>query len=160
MQNKEIKEAQALSSILYLYFHSDLHRSMTFERAKTALLPPIRLGFYTVFFTFERPSSALTWAFFSADAEQRFVNNEPIVPADWRSGKRLWITEVVAPFSSAALLRTARWFRSSLRPETTRVRYLRVDGDFEVRKVVEYNRRGGDVWRPRVIDPNDIPPHD
>jgi cytolysin-activating lysine-acyltransferase len=52
-----------------------------------------------VFKTGEKPFAFVSWALLNEEAEKRLISGQPrLRPGDWRSGDRLWLIDVVAPF--------------------------------------------------------------
>ena len=47
----------------------------------------------------QRPIGVLLWALVSDEVEERLETGAPrLRPQDWRSGDKLWVIEVIAPF--------------------------------------------------------------
>jgi cytolysin-activating lysine-acyltransferase len=63
------------------------------------VLPPIMLGQFRVFFADGRAVAFAAWASLSAEAEARLQEPNPrLAPIDWKSGDRLWLVNLFAPF--------------------------------------------------------------
>jgi cytolysin-activating lysine-acyltransferase len=68
------------------------------------VLPPILLNQYRLFRTEGRVVAFASWGFLSAEAEARLQEPNPqLAPADWKSGDRLWLVSMVAPFGHAEM---------------------------------------------------------
>nr|WP_314492051.1 toxin-activating lysine-acyltransferase [uncultured Pseudomonas sp.] len=99
-------EAQALGSAVWLWMHSATHREMPLHTLNALLLPAVANRQFIVAHEHGRPVFYTAWCWFSAEAEQRYVQNPAVsLPAqDWNSGERLWMLDWVAPFGHSARL--------------------------------------------------------
>lgn len=69
------------------------------------LLPPILLNQYTIFRADTRVVGFAGWAYLSEEAEARLQEPNPrLAPADWKSGDRLWVVNLFAPFGHGDVL--------------------------------------------------------
>jgi len=107
-------EAQALGSAVWLWMHSATHREMPLHTLNALLLPAIANRQFIVGYEHGRPVFYAAWAWFSAEAEQRYLQNPAItLPAgDWASGERMWFLDWVAPFGHS--VRMARLLQRHL----------------------------------------------
>src|SRR5579864_3576023 len=63
------------------------------------VLPPILLGQYRLFRADNRVVAFAAWAYLSEAAEARLQEPNPrLAPTDWKSGDRLWLVNLFAPF--------------------------------------------------------------
>jgi cytolysin-activating lysine-acyltransferase len=46
------------------------------------------------------PVAFVSWARLSEEAEKKFITTQKLSPADWKSGDRLWLVDVVTPFGN------------------------------------------------------------
>lgn len=116
-----------LDGLLALLESSPIHSRYTAGSIRRWFAVPASLGQLAVY---RDPidwglRGVATWAWFSEDAERRFLAQQPLTIADWRSGDRLWFIDLVAPHGDAkdfirqlqadprfAHARSARWGRT------------------------------------------------
>jgi cytolysin-activating lysine-acyltransferase len=93
-------EAQILGSAIWLWMHSEAHRDLPLHTLPTLLLPAIKNRQCVLGSEEGKPVFCATWANFSAEAEQRYVSQHPLLmpEADWNSGNRFWFMSMVVPF--------------------------------------------------------------
>lgn len=119
----------------FIAFRAAHHRQMPVAVLRAALEPPILLGQYKIFRFDGVPRGALTWAWLSEDAEQRYLAGEGFGLRDWRSGDRLWIIDFMAPYRGL----TAGMVRWVMRPGNMpekQFRFRRVIDGTATRRVV------------------------
>ncbi|WP_422463662.1 MULTISPECIES: toxin-activating lysine-acyltransferase [unclassified Endozoicomonas] len=94
-------EAEVLGSITWLWMHSKAHQNLPLNTLPRLLLPVLKTQQFVLGVDAGKPVFFLSWALFDEAAEQRYINQNPVrMPAeDWLCGERLWILDVVAPFS-------------------------------------------------------------
>ncbi|MBT8458636.1 MAG: toxin-activating lysine-acyltransferase [Boseongicola sp.] len=129
--------------LAFLAMRSAHHRKMSVSILQAALEPPILLGQYKIFRFDGIPRGALTWAWLSQDAEERYLEGEGFTFADWKSGDRLWIIDLMAPYKGLTA-GIVRWVMKEGNMPEPRFSFRRVDGDRDTRKVVniDITRRG------------------
>jgi cytolysin-activating lysine-acyltransferase len=105
-----------LHSAIHLAAHSPLHSRWSIADCYRLFLPPIHLG-QIVWLTHEqRILGFASFALLSEEVEAGFAaKTRPLLPADWRSGDRLWLVDCIAPFGHGD--RTARLLRRRLRAD-------------------------------------------
>lgn len=97
------------------------HCNWSIAFARNNFVPPVAYG--QVLWSPDRLAFC-TWAWLSSEAESRWLAGSKLGYADWRSGKSLWLMDLVAPFGGAAALvrqgrelvphgMLARWRRSA-----------------------------------------------
>lgn len=93
-------EAEVLGSAVWLWLHSPAHREFPLHTLPTLLLPAIKHRQFILASQAGRPVFYLSWANFNLKAEQRYLDNNPLLmpEADWNCGDRTWILDWVAPF--------------------------------------------------------------
>lgn len=90
--------AHMLGEVAFLFAQSPTHRHLTFGDIEWLLIPPMALEQYRVYRDGEEPKAVVLWAHLSEEAESKLMTPRPkLSPADWNSGDRVWIIEVVAP---------------------------------------------------------------
>ncbi|MDQ1920917.1 toxin-activating lysine-acyltransferase [Massilia pseudoviolaceinigra] len=100
------------------------------------LQSPILLKQICFFYdTLGNPIGYITWAYLSADVEQRFVADPDFLLhfSEWNEGERLWIIDFVAP--NGMVREIVDYIRRHLFSEFSEARYVRRDASGKVRKV-------------------------
>lgn len=96
---KVLKRLPAMGPVIMLYMQSSHRRFQFISDLEWLLLPPLVGGQCKLYMKKEYPISFISWAFLDEDAEKRlFHNGGKLRPEDWKSGKNLWIIDIVAPF--------------------------------------------------------------
>lgn len=91
--------ASALGEIAWLLSQSPNHRhSLFLGDLEWLVMPPLSLSQYRLFYADEKPVGVAFWAFVSEQVEQRLAGGGRLGASEWRSGDRVWLVEVVAPF--------------------------------------------------------------
>ena len=99
---KILKRLPAIGPILLLYMQSSHRRYQFIADLEWLLMPPLVSGQCKLFMNKEYPVSFISWAFLNEEAEKRmFKNGGKLRPDDWNCGDRLWVIDIVAPFSGA-----------------------------------------------------------
>ena len=97
----ETPSAEALrlyGDVLFVASRSARHSGVPLAQVRAAFEPPLVLGQIRVFRFDDVPRGFFTWAWLSADAERRYVTGNALAPEDWRSGDRLWLIDLIAPY--------------------------------------------------------------
>lgn len=116
--------AEALGQITWLFSQSLLHRQLPIGTLEWAVMPAILHEQFRVF-TFgplpgldalspadflpgfdkagleNMPLGVALWGNLSAAAEAKVEKGERLEAADWKSGDRLWLLELITPFATA-----------------------------------------------------------
>ena len=96
---KVLKRLPAMGPVIMLYMQSSHRRFQFISDLEWLLLPPLVGGQCKLYMKKEYPISFISWAFLDEEAEKRlFHNGGKLRPEDWKSGKNLWIIDIVAPF--------------------------------------------------------------
>jgi cytolysin-activating lysine-acyltransferase len=94
--------SQLLGEITWLLTQSKQHRQFFLSDLEWLVMTPILLQQFRVFYAKDRPAGVLFWAFVDEEGEQRLAEGTTkLRPQDWKSGDRLWVVEVIAPFGGA-----------------------------------------------------------
>lgn len=101
---KLIKRLPALGPVLLLYLQSAHRRLHFISDLEWLLLPPLVSGQCKLYMKEEYPISFVSWAFLSEEAEARLLlAGGRLRPEEWKSGDRLWLIDIVAPFGAGAV---------------------------------------------------------
>ncbi len=116
--------AEALGQIVWLLSQSPVHRELRIRELEWSIMPAVvheqfrifRFGptpgldsvdpksFGSAGVTKESleqlPLGVAIWAKMSAEAEAKLEKGERLAPEDWRSGDRVWLVELIAPFAT------------------------------------------------------------
>lgn len=88
-----------LGPALWLYARDPVKKYMFLADTDWAVLPPIVLDQCRLYTKGGLPYAFLTWAFVNDVVDARLRSAEPkIAPHEWKSGDKLWLIDVVAPF--------------------------------------------------------------
>lgn len=100
------KQAKALLSklpllgpVVWLYLHAPSHKHLFVADIEWMIVPPMTLNQYKLYMKEEAPLAYASWAFVDEETEKRLLSGRVrLSPKDWRSGDRLWLIDLVAPF--------------------------------------------------------------
>ncbi len=88
-----------LGEIAWLMAHSPLHQSWPFESLLQWVAPALALKQCRSYHRGKKPVAYVSWAWLSKEVEEAFVlNPRSLQPANWKSGQRLWVIDLIAPF--------------------------------------------------------------
>lgn len=115
--------AEALGQIVWLFSQSPLHKHLKIADLEWSVMPAVLLEQFRVF-SFgplpgleaappedflpgstkegleQMPLGVAFWGLLSDEAEGRIERGERLTPEDWKSGDRLWLLELIAPFAT------------------------------------------------------------
>lgn len=88
-----------LGPILWLYLHSPAHKHIFVADLEWLVVPAVVLDQYKLYMKDNAPLAFASWAFVSEEVENRLAQGQMrLAPKDWKSGDRLWLIDLVAPF--------------------------------------------------------------
>lgn len=88
--------------IMWLYMHTPTYKHLFMADIEWLVLPPLILNQFKLYLKDEAPVAYASWAFVSEDVEKRLATGQlRLGPGDWKSGDRLWLIDLVAPFGGA-----------------------------------------------------------
>lgn len=96
-----------LGEVTWLMSQSPLHKHFAVGDLEWMVMPAILLEQFRVFHGEKSPVGFALWANLSENAEQRLNDmamagqGARLRPDEWKSGERLWLVELVAPFATA-----------------------------------------------------------
>jgi cytolysin-activating lysine-acyltransferase len=89
----------AFGEAVWLMMNTPMYRHVFLADLEWMVLPPILLRQFRVFFNEGRTVAFAAWAYLSAATEARLQEPNPrLSPQDWKSGDRLWLVNMFAPF--------------------------------------------------------------
>lgn len=93
---------QMLGEIVWLMTQSPLHKEFFIFELESMVMRPMALQQFRIYRTEKQPAAVVFWAKVSDEVEQRLKEgNARLKAADWQSGDKYWIVDVVAPFGKA-----------------------------------------------------------
>jgi cytolysin-activating lysine-acyltransferase len=93
------KMSEVLGEIVWLMSQSPLHKQFFIADLEWFVMTPLLLQQFRLFYAKDRPMGVAFWGFVSEEVEERLkTGTSRLRPQDWKSGDRLWVVEVVAPF--------------------------------------------------------------
>jgi cytolysin-activating lysine-acyltransferase len=93
------KTSEVLGEITWLMSQSPLHKQLFISDLEWLVMTPMLLQQFRLFYDKDKPIGVVLWASVSEEVEARLAaGNGRMRPQDWKSGDRLWVVEVIAPF--------------------------------------------------------------
>ncbi|MBL4807716.1 MAG: toxin-activating lysine-acyltransferase [Rhodobacteraceae bacterium] len=93
----------AFGSVAWLMMHSKPHKHLFITDLEWAVEPPISLNQCFFWHRGHVPVGYASWAYLSEEAETRMLQGiRKLGPADWKSGDRLWLMDLIVPFGGMA----------------------------------------------------------
>jgi cytolysin-activating lysine-acyltransferase len=90
-------------------------------------MTPVLLQQFRTFYATDRPIGVVLWATVSDEVEANLMaGTTKLRPQDWKSGDKLWIVEVIAPFGGAEEM--VKDLKANVFPERE-IKYLTVNKD-------------------------------
>jgi cytolysin-activating lysine-acyltransferase len=93
-----------LGHVVWLMMNMPQYRHVFLTDLEWMVLPPIMLGQYRLFRAENRVVAFAAWAYLSEAVEARLQTANPrLAPSEWKSGDRLWLVDLHAPFGHQEL---------------------------------------------------------
>ena len=93
------KVSEVLGEIVWLMSQSPLHKQFFISDLEWLVMTPVLLRQFRLFYDRAKPIGVAFWATVDEEVEQRLAaGTTRLRPQDWKSGERLWVVEVIAPF--------------------------------------------------------------
>lgn len=90
---------EVLGDVTWLMSQSPAHKHLFLADLEWLVAPAVMAKQFRLFKNGDRPFAYASWALLDEEAEKRLVGGQPrLRPGDWRSGDRLWLIDLVAPF--------------------------------------------------------------
>lgn len=140
--------------LFFLAMRCPRHGPLNAMQLRGAFEASVLFGQVKVFRFDDVPRAALTYAFLSPESERRYLAGEVLAAEEWRSGPRLWLMDVMAPY--AGLPRAvARWTLGKGNLPRERFFYRRLSEDGATRRIVHVDlTRTGPLGK--VLSPDDF----
>ncbi len=91
--------AEAFGEVVWLMSQSPIHKQFLIGDLEWLVMPALLTRQFRMFRHEGKPVAVVLYAFLSEEAEARIEGGAPSMrPADWKSGERAWIIQVIAPF--------------------------------------------------------------
>jgi len=88
-----------VGTVAWLMMHLPTHKYLFLTDLEWMVLPPVAAGQFRLFRKDNMPIGYVSWARLNEDVEERLKQGvTKLQPADWTSGDRLWLVDVIAPF--------------------------------------------------------------
>ena len=85
--------------IIWLYMHSPAHKYAFITDLEWMVMPPLVLNQYKLYMKDDAPLAFASWASVDEEVEKRLLSGRiRLAPKDWKSGDRLWLIDLIAPF--------------------------------------------------------------
>jgi cytolysin-activating lysine-acyltransferase len=102
MDRSQADMSSAFGQIVWLLMSSPLHRQTFLADLERTILPALMCQQYRIFKHRQVPVGFVTWAYVNDEIDARFLAGKPVLkPEEWRSGDRIWVVDLVAPFGGA-----------------------------------------------------------
>lgn len=99
---QELEKLPLLGPALWLFARDPMRRYTFIADLDWRLLPPLVLDQCKLYSREGIPWAFVTWARVSDAIDQRLRSAAPVIaPHEWKSGAKLWLIDVVAPFGDA-----------------------------------------------------------
>lgn len=91
-----------LGEIVWLMSQSPLHKQFFISDLEWFVMAPVLMQQFRLFYAKNKPIGVVLWARVSPEVEARLAaGTSKLRPQDWKSGDKLWVVEVIAPFGAA-----------------------------------------------------------
>ena len=152
----ELPSSDAISAygaLCFLYMHSACPADWPVFALRRIMQPAIDLTRARIFFHEGVPRAACTWAHLRPGVEARMLAGQPIRSNGWRSGLRLWLMEIIAPYEQGTGAMVFRTFMKEIPERIRSFRYRRIGKNGKPARIMEASRLEGGSWRARIIKP-------
>jgi cytolysin-activating lysine-acyltransferase len=100
--------AQVLGEITWLMTQSPRHKAIPLGDLEWMLMPAIILKQFRIFYRGERPVGVAVWALVDELVAKRIdAGDRRLTAVEWKSGSKMRVVDVVAPFGGEAEMRQA-----------------------------------------------------
>jgi hemolysin-activating ACP:hemolysin acyltransferase len=138
-----------LGKVAWLMMESEWHRLRRVDDFARLVMPPIQLRQFRLFHDGDIPIAFLTWALFSPEAEERFIDDPlSLKPEDWTGGKAAYIVDFVV--AKGAMRKIAPHLRRDPLIEAGPVRGSKMRNGMRVRIEVSVDGAGRHIRAARL----------
>jgi cytolysin-activating lysine-acyltransferase len=96
------KISEVLGEIVWLMSQSPAHKQFFIADLEWFAMTPIVLQQFRLFYDETKPIGCVLWGSVNEEVEQRLISGTPrLRPQEWKSGDRLWVVEIIAPFGGS-----------------------------------------------------------
>lgn len=141
----------AYGALSYLFMRSPRYVDWSVGMLRRVIQPPIDLKQTKIFYYDGYPRAACIWAHLNDSAEQQLLEGHFLRPAQWRSGPKLWLMEIIAPYEQGTGARAFRGFMKNIPDTIKNFRYMRIGADGRPKRVIESSRIHGKSWSAKVL---------
>ena len=126
--------AGVLGEITWLMTQSPSHKGFFISDLEWMIMVPVMLQQFRLFYDKDKPIGVALYARVDDEVEERLKSGSArLRPQDWKSGTKLWIVEIIAPFGGHEAMMTD--FKQQLFKDTDVHYLLRSEKGNEVRTV-------------------------
>lgn len=140
IESPDPERLRAYGDMIFLAFRSARHAQMPVAQLRSYLETPLVLGQFRLFRFDGVARGMYTWGWLSDEAERRLVTGEQLTPADWNSGERLWIVDIMAPYKGMTSS-MVRWIMQKGHFTDQEFLYRRVGEGNRTRRIVHIDFR-------------------
>ncbi len=129
--------------IVWLYMHSSVHKHAFITDLEWMVMPPLVLNQYKLYMKDDAPLAFASWASVDEEVEKRLLSGRiRLAPKDWKSGDRLWLIDLIAPFGGGKDV--IKDLRENVFPSRT-IKQLMPDADGKNVRPIEWEavKKGG-----------------
>ena len=106
---------------------SPLDKQFFIQDLEWFVMTPVLLQQFRLFYDKDKPIGVVLWASVSEEVETMLARGTTkLRPQDWKSGDRLWVVEVIAPFGGAEEM--VKDLKANVHP-TREIKFLAVGRD-------------------------------
>lgn len=111
----------------------------------------VDLGQFKIFHVADVPSAAFTLAMLDDAAQDKLKQGIALQPKEWKSGKQMFIMDVLAPYGLGSAAQVIKWIKHSMPHDITSIRTFRPIHGTDRQRIVEHNRIEGARWGTRKL---------
>lgn len=97
-----IKKIPLLGPVSWLMMNNPTTRHCFFADLEWRVMPPLILEQAKLFMKGDMPTAFVTWAYLSEAVAERYARQPyQLAPGDWKSGDRVFLIDLIAPYGGA-----------------------------------------------------------
>ena len=126
----------ALGQAIWLMLRMPMYRHVFLADLEWMVLPPVLLNQFQLFHAGRRAVAFAAWAYLSPEAEARLQTQNPrLSPVEWKSGDRLWLVNMFAPYGHGELA-VAELAKTALAGKSFKMHRVNPDGSRSVNEAI------------------------